>query len=252
MAKQDFTYACGHGGWTDLRGPQKGREWKLRRLEGEMCPACWGAARIAAAKAEGAAAVAKVAASGAAWPALTGTEKQVAWAEQIRARAIVWLGEGDDEHHLGAGRAAMVRALAAVTSAAWFCDRARHSPDTLLEAALGHFATVDLRGWRNVVAAELAREVADDVERRVEEGRDGREGLRLRTVRRRVEHVTRRACHAAATSRSHRDPPTPDEAFLHAELWPAFVAELREELRGRGIEADTAGWEDEPFEEARP
>lgn len=250
MAKTEFTYACGHEAWTDLRGSQKSRDFQLKRLESEQCPACWGAARIAASKAEGAEAVAKVKASGAAWPALRGTEKQVAWAEQIRARAIVWL-EAGDEHVLGSARASMVRALATIEPAGWFCDRARQAPEMVFEAALCDLARRDLRTWTRLVAADVAGELAAELEERA--GTDAQDDDRaLRAVRRRAHHVVMRICHAASSGRGWRDPPTPREELLLDALWPALVAELRDALRGRGLEVDTGGWEEQAQEEERP
>lgn len=255
MAKTDFTYACGCAGWTDLRGPQKSRDWQLQRLEGDLCPTCWGKARVEESRAEGAEAVAKVAASGTVWPELTGSEKQVAWATQIRARAIVWCTEQKgpmEEHVLGSARASMVRALASIDRAAWFCDRARVSAEMLHEAALADLACRDLRGWTNTVAADAARMLAGVLEARAGTDAEQDDARTLRSVQRRVGHISGRICHAAHVTRSHRDPPPPKDTFLHETLWPVFVVELRRELAGRGVEVDTTGWEDEPHEELRP
>ena len=72
MARID--YACGHSGRA---------QW-----QGQDCPDCYRAAQLAAAKAKGDEAVAKIAASGEQLPALVGSEKQIAWAMQIRAQMI--------------------------------------------------------------------------------------------------------------------------------------------------------------------
>lgn len=252
MAKYDFTYACGHEGWTALQGSHKSRDWQLARLRGEQCPTCWGRERVEASKAEGDAAVAKVAASGVAWPELTGTEKQVAWAVQIRARAIVWLAETAEEHALGSARASMVRALSSIDRAAWFCDRARVSAEMIHESALADLAARDLRAWTNLVAADAARALVTDIERRVSEGGAVASELTLRGMQRRVGHIVGRICHAAYVTRSHRDPQPPKETFLLGTLWPVFVQELRLELAGRGLEVDTTGWEDCAHEERAP
>lgn len=87
MAKYDVTYSCGHRGEVQLIGPGKDRERKLAWYGREaLCPACYKAAKDAKSAAENAASAQAAAERG--LPALTGSEKQVPWAETIRAEAL--------------------------------------------------------------------------------------------------------------------------------------------------------------------
>lgn len=79
MAKYDVTHACGHTTTYQLVGPNRQREYRLGRLESEECSAC----RNARQNAESAEAAKKVG-----LPALAGTEKQIAWAETVRASLV--------------------------------------------------------------------------------------------------------------------------------------------------------------------
>jgi len=71
----NITRSCGHVETHSLYGKQSLRDWKVARLESEPCLKCR----------NGAAAVANQSAG---LPALTGSEKQIAWAESIRAAAL--------------------------------------------------------------------------------------------------------------------------------------------------------------------
>lgn len=86
MAKYYITYMCGHDGTVQIYGPINLRGATAERKEGEMCPAClqekWRADRIA----ENTAAAEESKVAG--WPVLAGTEKQIAWAETLRAAAM--------------------------------------------------------------------------------------------------------------------------------------------------------------------
>lgn len=87
MAKTTINHSCGHSQVVELYGPLAERERKIEWLEREgLCTACYRAAkdreRIEAA---GKAADANQADC---LPALEGTPKQIAWAEQIRAKVI--------------------------------------------------------------------------------------------------------------------------------------------------------------------
>lgn len=82
MAWESGTYACGHDGREQFYGPRKEREWAAKKHFERVCPECW---KIECAKkAEEAAAKNKEAAL----PALAGSEKQVSWAESIRAKLV--------------------------------------------------------------------------------------------------------------------------------------------------------------------
>lgn len=82
MAWHTITHSCGHEDRHQLYGPGRTRTWRAERLADEPCEACKTAAR----EAENAAAAAANREAG--LPALTGTEKQIAWAETIRAHKL--------------------------------------------------------------------------------------------------------------------------------------------------------------------
>lgn len=86
MAKYHVTHTCGHEVEHALFGPYEGRRRRIEELTGNPCPDCQETKRTeatAAANAEAAEAASK-----AGLPKLTGSEKQVAWAETIRMKAI--------------------------------------------------------------------------------------------------------------------------------------------------------------------
>lgn len=79
MAKYQITHSCGHTETLSLFGKQKYRDWQIEKAEGNICPACWHEQQIEADKkaAEQNAILGLV--------ELTGSEKQILWAEKIRA-----------------------------------------------------------------------------------------------------------------------------------------------------------------------
>lgn len=78
MAKYTVTYACGHTGTVDLVGKMSRREWILSQMEKEICPDCLAEQRrlenMKAAEENKKLNL----------PELSGSEKQILWAEQIR------------------------------------------------------------------------------------------------------------------------------------------------------------------------
>ena len=86
MAWNTITYACGHTTREQLYGPMAQRERTIERALDKLCPECY-AAKIEAERAAESAAAAE-AAKNAGLPALTGSEKQIAWAESIRAKQV--------------------------------------------------------------------------------------------------------------------------------------------------------------------
>lgn len=79
MAKYSVTYKCGHTGTVELFGKTSDREWRLEQLAKGNCPDCEEAEMrkvIAEFNAERE------------LPALSGTDRQVAWADKLRMYAI--------------------------------------------------------------------------------------------------------------------------------------------------------------------
>lgn len=91
MAKYDVTYTCGHTGVIGLVGPGKQREWRLEREAEKLCPECWEAEKQRQREEENRAAA--EAAKEQELPALTGTDKQIAWAETIRQKLLERIGK---------------------------------------------------------------------------------------------------------------------------------------------------------------
>lgn len=78
MAKYEVTFSCGHTGTVELFGKTADRERKLRWYEtSAVCPECYKAQQKAESEE-----------FNAGLPALTGSEKQISWAKDIRAKAI--------------------------------------------------------------------------------------------------------------------------------------------------------------------
>ncbi|GHE51153.1 hypothetical protein GCM10019059_07970 [Camelimonas fluminis] len=122
MAKYTAKFSCGHTETVELYGPEKDRSRKLAWMADKVCDACYKAAKAVEAAGE--------------LPALEGSEKQVAWATEIRATIIADLkaqraaigaiaqrmaGNAAAEAGIAAAYAAM-DAAAAKTAAAWWID----------------------------------------------------------------------------------------------------------------------------------
>lgn len=103
MAWYTITFSCGHTGEVNLIGKGEERERRIQYLETSGdCPECY-KKRIEANRAAQDAA-AKQAAIEQELPALTGTEKQIAWAETLRQKMLASLEEMLEEerqHHFG-------------------------------------------------------------------------------------------------------------------------------------------------------
>lgn len=82
MAKYQVTRSCGHEETVQLTGPHKAREYRLTKEAERLCGECFAEARRSNNAAAAAAAQEKD------LPVLTGSPKQVAWAESIRQNAI--------------------------------------------------------------------------------------------------------------------------------------------------------------------
>lgn len=131
--KTAIEHACGHTQTTDLLGTNAHgeRDRKAEWLATQLCPACARTQRDETHKQQAEDATRTATESG--WPTLTGSEKQIAWAEQIRVTAVA-----DMEKRLTARLAADVaekalaywtRAALRQTDASWWIDnRARILP----------------------------------------------------------------------------------------------------------------------------
>jgi len=85
MAKYQITRACGHTETAQIAGPVAGRDRQAEYESGKLCYECYKAEQAKQRAAESQAAGEAAKSSG--LPVLTGSEKQIAWAETIRASA---------------------------------------------------------------------------------------------------------------------------------------------------------------------
>ena len=81
--KREVTYHCGHSETRSFSGSHSARDAYMEKLSREDCPACR-AARAATRSAD------------AGLPTLTGSDKQIAWAEQIRQQAVTAFAGAQD------------------------------------------------------------------------------------------------------------------------------------------------------------
>lgn len=89
--KYTVKFACGHEAVVELFGKSSDREWKLQRIAEGLCPDCYRAQQEAERKAASEAAAKEAREQG--FAELKGSEKQIAWAETIRARYMEKLEE---------------------------------------------------------------------------------------------------------------------------------------------------------------
>lgn len=90
MAKYDIEFSCGHTESRDIIGKVKDRESKAEWLAGGLCSECWEAEKLRQFEDKNKRAVAEAAEYG--LPELTGSEKQVAWANTLRQQ---WIAEAE-------------------------------------------------------------------------------------------------------------------------------------------------------------
>lgn len=121
MAKYTVTRACGHEETVELFGKHRDREWRIENVEAmKLCYDCYQTER----EKENAKAAAEAAEIG--LPELTGSEKQIGWAEKIRLDAV---NQFNGEFLRGTGESAketfaevMDYVLQNRTAASWWID----------------------------------------------------------------------------------------------------------------------------------
>jgi len=156
MAQYEVQFSCGHTEIVQLYGPYKARQAKIDWMRARgLCPACRAAERE---RKNQEAAAANTAAG---LPPLTGTPKQVSWAESIRAEILS--GEDEVRARIAAPNAPAdqvawaEKALERIrnqTSAAWWVEH-RHDPRGYIPADL-HLANLV-----QAVAKEILKEEAE-------------------------------------------------------------------------------------------
>lgn len=112
MANYTITHTCGHAQEHQIIGPMAGREPQAARLREQACTDCWRRQQNEAAQAANVGMV-----------ALTGSPKQVAWAERIRAAARAEISAVIGDKTLTAEQQAALDRLYGQSSAGWWIDR---------------------------------------------------------------------------------------------------------------------------------
>lgn len=121
MAKYTITHSCGHTSTVQIGGTVNSRDGQVARLESQPCWECQkqAASQAAAAKA-----------TDMALPALTGTPKQVAWAETIRIDKVRQLQALKNTINADAPESdkliAIIDARVAKTNATYWIDNREH------------------------------------------------------------------------------------------------------------------------------
>lgn len=109
MAKYTITHTCGHTEEVNLFGKHADRERKIAYLESIDCRACWDAAQAAQAKEAG-------------LPDLTGSPKQIAWANGIRNRILSEAARCIEAHPDWPNTDKWLTELKKETAARWWID----------------------------------------------------------------------------------------------------------------------------------
>lgn len=109
MSKYTITHACGHTEEVNLFGKHSDRERKIAYLESIDCRACWDAAQAAQAKDAG-------------LPDLTGSPKQIAWANGIRNRILSEAARCIEAHPDWPDTDKWLSELKKETAARWWID----------------------------------------------------------------------------------------------------------------------------------
>lgn len=145
MAKYTIIHSCGHESIVRLTGRTRDREWQIERMEGRLCEECWHAEQARKRAEENAAAATANAEAG--LPALVGSEKQVAWAETIRAQKLATLDIEMDTNQAGiasdteANQARLRAAVSAIRNqdqARWWIDHRDERIRTILRDTVEH------------------------------------------------------------------------------------------------------------------
>lgn len=97
MAKYDVTYTCGHSGVVNIIGPVKDREWKRQNEENKTCPDCWRKSIEEERELKNKEAAEKAAEME--LPELTGSPKQIAWANTLRQELIDKFDQATDDDY---------------------------------------------------------------------------------------------------------------------------------------------------------
>lgn len=128
MSQYNITRACGHSETIQISGPWKDRDWKVKSEERKLCSDCWKAEQSKVRADAISTAVEFSKANN--LPGLKGSEKQIAWAEQIRKEHFdlidPWAEKGITQDIKDAFRRVVDEYMAETSAHAWI--ERRHTP----------------------------------------------------------------------------------------------------------------------------
>jgi hypothetical protein len=147
--KTAIEHSCGHRTTANLYGTNVHgeRDRKAEWLAARPCPACARAEREHEQQEQNRKAAEEAAAS--AWPALTGSDKQIAWANTIRAETVQAMADRLSLHPDAARAAEALKLWTAEalrnTDAAWWIESCGNRPATLAIRAINAELTPESR-----------------------------------------------------------------------------------------------------------
>jgi hypothetical protein len=177
MARHEITYACGHTGDVNLIGKHSYREWRLARLRAGECLECYKSRTHQ---------VAVQVSAELELPPLSGSEKQVVWAETLRIRKIADIekeavslsdenpfdeDEKNDEYHRQVLLA--VDHILEQKTARWWIDNRDESAVSLIRRSWRMLMAAPTEAQKQAEREERAKEVAEN-ERRIQAERSAR------------------------------------------------------------------------------
>lgn len=123
-----ITHACGHTEEIQVFGKRAERERKIAWLEAQVCAECRAAEAAEASKATGMA-------------ALTGSPKQVAWAEDLRSETMGAIAATKTRTESeSALKDRVIKYIGGITSAAWWIDNRFFVGKGMILRAIEHAA----------------------------------------------------------------------------------------------------------------
>lgn len=131
MAWENVNYSCGHAERQQFYGHHTDREAKREWMERGVCPDCFRAQKEEEKKQENERAASLANEIG--FAPLTGSDKQIAWAQSIRQKKYEALAASLNHPNPKAAYALMAEAMSLETSAKWWIDKRDSSARQIME-----------------------------------------------------------------------------------------------------------------------
>lgn len=179
MPIRNVTHSCGHTQRHDLSGNSKQADDRAAHVANGLCRECW----IAEAREKEATEAATFAAANA-LPALVGSEKQVAWAEKIRAEKLAGLRERFPQMGGDPLGAKVLAAIEAKADARYWIDARSLTAREIVRAAAAEVPDADAKireaEARNAEAARIAEAEKAEKAARIAEEREAERAARAK------------------------------------------------------------------------